>query len=149
MEPQWRLLIINGPNLNLLGTRETRIYGSTTLAELEDSCRRWGTDLDASVSTYQSNHEGAIIDRLHLARDDADAIVINAGAFTHYSYAIYDALRAIELPTVEVHISDLSQRESWRRQSVIAPACIATISGRGTHGYRDAIELLVTRLRET
>ena len=145
MQPPSRVLVVNGPNLNLLGTRQPEIYGSTTLSDLEAVCRSWGTKLGVTVDTFQSNHEGAIIDRLHQAREDADAIIINPGAFTHYSYAIYDALEAIELPTVEVHISDISRREAWRQESVIAPACVTTIFGRGTGGYRDAVRHLVFR----
>ena len=145
MQPPSRVLIVNGPNLNLLGTRQPGIYGSTTLADLEATCRTWGTELEISVVTFQSNHEGAIIDRLHQAREDADAIIINPGAFTHYSYAIYDALEAVAFPTLEVHISDVTRREAWRRQSVIAPACVATIYGRGVGGYRDALRHLVFR----
>lgn len=139
------VLVVNGPNLNLLGTRRPDIYGSTTLPDLETACQTWGERLDIAVDTFQSNHEGAIIDRLHEARKDADGIVINPGAFTHYSYAIYDALEAVGLPTVEVHISDVTQREAWRQQSVIAPACVGTIFGRGTDGYRDALRHLAFR----
>ena len=145
MQPPARVLVVNGPNLNLLGTRRPDIYGSTTLADLEAACRSWGTELGVTVDTFQSNHEGAIIDRLHLAREDADAIIINPGAFTHYSYAIYDALEAVELPTVEVHISDVTRREAWRQQSVIGPACVATIFGRGIDGYRAALRHLIYR----
>lgn len=142
MDIQPTVLVINGPNLNLLGVRRPDIYGSTTLAELEDLCRVWGADLGMQVSTFQSNAEGAIIDRLHQARQDADGVIINPAAYTHYSYAIYDALEAIGLPVVEVHISDITKREPWRRQSVVAPACLTTISGRGIDGYRDALHHL-------
>jgi 3-dehydroquinate dehydratase type II len=145
MQSPSHALVINGPNLNLLGTRRPDIYGSTNLADLEAACRTWSTELGIQVDTYQSNHEGAIIDRLHRAREDVNAIVINPGAFTHYSYALYDALEAVEIPTVEVHISDVTRREAWRQQSVIAPACVATIYGRGTDGYRDALRHLVYR----
>jgi 3-dehydroquinate dehydratase type II len=145
MQSPSRVLVLNGPNLNMLGTRQPDIYGSMTLADLEAACRVWGAELGVTVDTLQSNHEGAIIDRLHLAREDADAIIINPGAFTHYSYAIFDALEAVELPTVEVHISDITRREAWRRRSVIAPACVRTIFGRGTIGYRDALRHLVFR----
>ena len=145
MQSLSRVLVINGPNLNLLGTRRPEIYGSTTLDELETSCRAWGTASGITVDAFQSNHEGAIIDRIHLAREDADAIIINPGAFTHYSYAIHDALEAAEKPTVEVHISDITSRETWRSQSVISPVCVATIYGRGIGGYRDALRHLVFR----
>lgn len=140
-----RILVVNGPNLNLLGARQPDIYGSATLTDVEDACRAWGASLNTTVDTFQSNHEGSIIDRLHQARGEADGIIINPGAFTHYSYAIYDALAAVELPTVEIHISDITRREAWRQQSVIAPACVATIYGRGTDGYRDALRHLVYR----
>jgi 3-dehydroquinate dehydratase type II len=145
MKTMSRVLVVNGPNLNLLGTRRPEIYGSTTLPELEDACRAWGAALNITVDTFQSNHEGSIIDRLHQAREAVDGIIINPGAFTHYSYAIYDALEAVELPTVEIHISDITRRETWRQQSVIAPACVATIYGRGTDGYDDALRHLVYR----
>jgi len=145
MQTPSRVLVVNGPNLNLLGTRRPDIYGSETLADLEAACRLWGAELGVTVDTFQSNHEGAIIDRLHEAREDADAIIINPGAFTHYSYAIFDALEAVQLPAVEVHISDITQRETWRQQSVVAAACVATIYGRGTDGYRDGLRHLVYR----
>ncbi len=139
-----RIVIINGPNLNLIGTRSPEIYGSTSLKELEDMCRSWASDLGATVETYQSNHEGDLIDRLHAARD-ADGVVINPGAFTHYSYAIRDAIEAIGIPTVEVHISNVRDRESWRQISVVSDVCVTTIFGRGITGYRDAIRHLVAR----
>jgi len=101
------VLVINGPNLNLLGTREPDIYGSTTLSELESLVKQWGADRDLEISCYQSNHEGEIIDRLHAARHTADGLVSNAGAFTHYGHAIHDAIVATELPAVEVHISNV------------------------------------------
>ena len=136
------VLIINGPNLNLLGSREPEIYGRTTLAELNASCVEWGRDIEVEVTTFQSNHEGEIIERIHEAASHSDAIVINAGALTHYSYAIYDALVAVALPTVEVHISDIQTREEWRRHSVVEPACLAQISGQGLDGYRQALGIL-------
>jgi 3-dehydroquinate dehydratase type II len=139
-----RVLVVNGPNLNLLGTREPDIYGSTTLGELDDMVRSWGIDAGVSVETFQSNHEGALIDRLHDARD-FDGVILNAGALTHYSYAVHDAVVAIGVPTVEVHISNIKAREDWRRHSVTAPACVATIYGRGIEGYRDALRHLVWR----
>ena len=136
------VLVVNGPNLNLLGTREPDIYGTTTLPELDAMCVEWGAGLGLTVSTFQSNHEGEVIDRIQAAAGDADGIVINAGAFTHYSYALYDALVAVALPTVEVHISDIHAREDWRRHSVIQPACLAQISGEGLDGYRRALAIL-------
>jgi len=138
------IVIINGPNLNLLGTRSPDVYGSTSLTELEDMCRAWAADEGGTIDAYQSNHEGDLIDHLHAARD-ADGIVINPGAFTHYSYAIRDAIEAIGRPTVEVHISNISDREHWRRTSVVSDVCIATVFGRGVEGYRDAIRHLAAR----
>lgn len=135
-----KVLILNGPNLNLLGSREPEIYGTTTLAELDDMCVEWGRELGIEVSTFQSNHEGELIDTVQ--RSDADGFIMNAGALTHYSYALYDALVAVGTPTVEVHISNIHAREDWRRHSVIKPACLAQITGEGLHGYRHALEAL-------
>lgn len=138
-----RILILNGPNLNLLGSRDPEMYGSTPLSELEEACRKWGVRLGVEVETFQSNHEGDLIDRIHRARGDTDGLIINPGALTHYSYALHDAIEAVGLPTVEVHISNIEEREEWRRLSVIRPACVHTIYGRGTDGYRWAISHLV------
>lgn len=139
------VLVINGPNLNLLGSREPDIYGSTTLSELDALVAQWGEDRGLEVSCFQSNHEGEIIDRLHAARHTADGLIINAGALTHYSYAIHDAIVATELPAVEVHISNVKAREKWRSQSALAPACVHTIYGRGIEGYRSALDHLIHR----
>lgn len=130
-----RIAVVNGPNLNLLGTRQPDVYGSTTLERLVRLLTAWGRPVAAEVSHFQSNHEGEIIDHLHSLRGLADGVVINPGAFTHYSYAIADAIEAVELPTVEVHISNIMKREEWRRHSVVSPACVATIYGRGVEGY--------------
>ncbi len=140
-----RILIINGPNLNLLGSRDPDLYGTTTLAELEALCEQWASVHSLEVETFQSNHEGALIDRLHKASGVVDGVVINPGALTHYSYALHDAIEAIELPVVEVHISNVKERESWRSHSVVSPACVYTIYGRGIDGYRWAIDHLVHR----
>lgn len=137
------VLVINGPNLNLLGVREPDVYGSTTLTELDAGVVAFGAELGLEVETFQSNHEGAIIDRFHSARSTHDAVILNGGAFTHYSYAIHDAIVASELPTIEVHISDIYAREEWRRTSVTAPACVYAIVGRGIRGYEDALRRLV------
>ncbi|WKZ82680.1 MAG: type II 3-dehydroquinate dehydratase [Acidimicrobiia bacterium] len=137
-----KVLVLNGPNLNLLGTRLPQVYGTATLGEVEDRCRRWGEELGIEVDAFQTNHEGALIDRIHDAIGRYDALVINPGALTHYSFALHDAIEAAALPTVEVHISDISQRENWRSVSVIAPACIATVAGMGIAGYRNALEIL-------
>jgi 3-dehydroquinate dehydratase-2 len=141
-----RVLVLHGPNLNLLGTRQPEIYGTTSLLDLEERCRRWGDDLGLEVETFQSNHEGDLIDRIHAAMGRCDGLVVNPGALTHYSYALLDALTASNLPAVEVHLSDIDAREPWRAISVIRPACFAAIAGKGADGYREALELLAARL---
>jgi 3-dehydroquinate dehydratase-2 len=138
-----RLLVINGPNLNLLGAREPGVYGAGTYAELLELIRGAAAERGVAVCFFQSNHEGAIIDELHSAVGVYDGIVINPGAYTHYSYAIYDALRAIAVPAVEVHISDITAREPFRRVSVTAPACVAQIYGEGFYGYIRALDNLL------
>lgn len=137
-----RLLIINGPNLNLLGSREPETYGSETLDDLERTWRRHATRLGISIATFQSNHEGKIIDAIQGTRGRFDGIVINPGALSHYSYAIYDALVAVGVPTVEIHISNIYERETWRHTSVTGEAAIDVIYGRGTQGYLHAIDLI-------
>ena len=137
-----KFFIINGPNMNLLGKREPALYGDQTYDALckliEDHAARRGH----SVDFFQSNHEGAIIDAIQSAPTVYDGIVINPAAYTHYSYAIYDALRAISVPAVEVHISDISARESWRKNSVTADACLCSIIGHGLAGYTEAMDYL-------
>lgn len=140
------VLVIHGPNLNLLGTRRPDVYGDFTLGDLEARCRGFGEALGITVSTFQSNHEGEIIDRLHASIGTTDGVILNPGALAHYSYAIHDAAESIPAPVVEVHISDISSREEWRRTSVVSPACIATISGKGIDGYREALETLAGML---
>ncbi len=140
-----RIAVINGPNLNLLGVREPEVYGRETLDQLDERVVEWGRRLGVEVTTFQSNHEGAVIDRIHAARTDADAIVINPGALTHNSYAVHDALLGVALPAVEVHLSDIHAREPWRAISVIAPAVVRSVFGRGVAGYHDALRLLVNR----
>ena len=142
-----RFLIINGPNLNLLGTREPDVYGSATLHELEAQWRHHGAKSGVGIDAFQSNHEGGIIDELHGSGVRHDAIIINAGAYAHTSYAIHDAIVAVGKPTVEVHISDIHDREPWRATSVLEPATLRMISGRGTRGYLDAIDLLLAQLQ--
>ena len=141
-----KVLLIHGPNLNLTGMREPGIYGTDTLASINadvvQKCERLGMD----CSVFQSNSEGALIDRIHAAREDCDAIIMNAGAYTHYSYAIRDALAAVKLPAVEVHISNVHQREEFRHRSVTAPVCVGQICGLGTQGYLLAIEALAGRV---
>ena len=130
-----RVLVIHGPNLNLLGTREPHIYGTTTMAEIDGNLVRLGSELGVDVECMQSNHEGVIIDALHGARGRIDAVVINPGAFTHYSIAIRDAIATVELPVVEAHLSNVHKREEFRRQSVLAPVCVGTIAGFGADSY--------------
>ena len=139
------VLVVNGPNLNLLGEREPSIYGSATLRDLEREVRAHARKLRLRVRFFQSNHEGAIIDELHRQRRWANAIVINPGAYTHYSYAIRDALAAVALPAIEVHLSDVAAREPWRAISVVRDVCSDTRAGRGINSYLDALDLLVQR----
>ena len=134
--------VINGPNLNMLGVREPDIYGKGTYDELCREITRQATQHGDRVDFFQSNHEGALIDTIQSAQGNYDGIVINPGAYTHYSYAIYDALRAVTVPAVEVHLSDIENREPFRRISVTAPACVGQISGHGFAGYMEAMELL-------
>lgn len=129
------ILVIHGPNLNLLGTREPDVYGTATLAQIDAEIEATAAALGARVRIVQSNHEGAIIDALHSARGEFDRIIINPGAFTHYSYAIADAVSGIGIPTIEVHLSNIYAREAFRRTSVIAPVCAGSIAGFGTQSY--------------
>ena len=138
-----RLLVINGPNLDLLGFREPEVYGSTTLADLDDQITAWGAGMGVDVQTEQSNSESRIIDLIHVF--DGDGIVINPGAFTHTSRAIADAIKGVDAPVVETHISNIREREPWRAQSVIAEACVRSIYGRGITGYRNAMRHLLNR----
>jgi 3-dehydroquinate dehydratase-2 len=140
------VVVINGPNLNRLGLRQPEIYGSVTLSQVEQMLVARGAELGWAVETYQSNHEGDLIDRIHAAADqDADGLILNPGALTHYSYALLDALQSVDLPAVEVHISDIDNREEWRRKSVTSEACVATLKGKGVQGYIEAIEFLAAR----
>ena len=139
---------MNGPNLNMLGVRDPAIYGSDTLASIEQMVVDYGRDRGVEVECFQSNHEGALIDKLHEAHGKFDGIVYNPGAHTHYSYALHDAVECIDVPVVEIHISDISKREEFRRTSVIAPACIAQVKGMGKDGYLRALDILVERWEE-
>ena len=141
-----KILVIHGPNLNLLGTREPEVYGSATLEEINGRLRAYAADKGIEVRTFQSNHEGAIIDAIHQAVGWADGLVINFGAYTHYSYAIRDAIAAIGLPTVEVHLSNVQAREGFRRLSVIAPVCLGQITGFGWQSYVLGLEALLMKL---
>lgn len=129
-----KIIVINGPNLNMLGKREPTVYGNNTLEDLENYIRNEFKE-KIDVEFFQSNYEGAIIDMLHRANDEFDGVVINPGAFTHYSYAIHDAIKSIKTKVVEVHISNVHQREDFRQKSVTAAACIGQISGLGFYGY--------------
>ena len=137
-----KLLVINGPNLNLLGLREPAIYGSQSFAALQDFIRAAAAEAGVEVTLFQSNHEGAIVDKIQSAYGTADGIVINPAAYTHTSVAILDALKAVNLPAVEVHISDVNSREAFRHVSYAGMACIATYAGYGFEGYKMAIERL-------
>lgn len=138
-----KYLVINGPNLNMLGVREPGIYGNSTLADLEAMMREKATELGVSLEFFQSNHEGAIIDKIHASMGNFDGIILNPGAYTHYSYAIADALGSVDVPCIEVHISNIHKREEFRRISVTAPSCQGQISGLGFYGYICALEALV------
>lgn len=138
-----KLLIINGPNLNLLGTREPGIYGNVDYAGLCQIIKEEAARLGVEVEFCQSNIEGELINAIHGAKGTADGIIINPGAYTHYSYAILDALYAVQIPTVEVHISNVHKREEFRHTSVTAPACVGQIAGLGIYGYIAAMGFLV------
>ena len=142
-----RILLVHGPNLNLLGEREPAVYGRTTLAEIEARVAVRAAARGATVACFQSNHEGALIDFLHAERRTAAGVVINPGAYTHTSYALRDAIAAVALPCVEVHLSDIATREPWRRVSVVADVCIAQVKGKGPAGYDDALDLLLDAIR--
>jgi 3-dehydroquinate dehydratase-2 len=136
-----RILLLNGPNLGRLGLRQPEIYGSTTLAEVVEAARERATRRGSTLEAFQSNHEGALIDRLE--QRDYDGIVINPGALTHYSYALHDALVASEKPAIEIHVSDIHAREPWRRVSVTRPAVSDTVIGKGWQGYLEAVDRLI------
>jgi len=137
-----KILVINGPNLNMLGIREPQIYGNKTYANLCKMIEDYASEKNIVVKLYQSNHEGDIVDEIQNAYDVFDGIVINPGAYTHTSVAILDALKAVSIPAVEVHISDVDEREEFRRISYVRLACKATISGKGFNGYLEAIDIL-------
>ncbi|HHT54531.1 MAG TPA: type II 3-dehydroquinate dehydratase [Clostridiales bacterium] len=141
-----KLLVINGPNLNLLGIREPEIYGNKTLADLERELREYCAGKDIELEFFQSNHEGAIVDRIQEAMGRCDGIIINPAAYTHTSIAIPDAIRASGIPAVEVHLSDIGSRESYRRISYTTDACVAVISGRHFEGYKEAVDIFRKKL---
>ena len=137
-----QVAVLNGVNLNALGERDPELYGGLSLRELETRIYEWGRGLDLSVRCLQTNHEGQFIDWCHDARRWADGVIVNPGAWTHYSYAILDALEVLQVPVVEVHLSDITKREKWRRTSVIEDVVTARVIGKGPDGYREALELL-------
>ena len=140
------VLVLNGPNLNMLGKRQPEIYGRESLADVEKACRAEAARLQLTVEFAQSNHEGVLVDLIQAAREKNSAIVMNAGAYTHTSVALLDALNAAELPAVEVHLSNIYKRESFRHRSYISPAAIGVIAGLGTQGYLLALQALARRL---
>lgn len=143
-----RVLVINGPNLNLLGTREPEVYGSTTLADVENGLRAQAAALGLDIDCFQSNHEGAIVDRIHQARSEGvDFVLINPGAYTHTSVAIRDAFSGVAIPFVEVHISNVHKREAFRHHSYLSAIAEAVMAGFGTQGYGLALQFVAQRLR--
>ncbi|MCP5086644.1 MAG: type II 3-dehydroquinate dehydratase [Rhodobacteraceae bacterium] len=141
-----KILILNGPNLNLLGTRQPEVYGTTTLKDIEVMCRSRADKLGATVEMRQSNHEGELIDWIHAARDRFDGLVINAGAYTHTSIALMDAISSVAIPTLELHLSNIHEREDFRRVSYIGKVAFDLVMGHGADGYPMAIERMVSHL---
>ncbi len=144
-----KLLVLNGPNLNLLGLREPAIYGGEDYAALCEKIRAHAAARDVEVEIFQSNHEGVLVDKIQEAYGRADGIVFNPAAYTHTSIALLDALKAVGIPTVEVHLSAVEEREEFRRVSYVRAACVATVSGKGQSGYLEAIDILLDHLRKT
>jgi 3-dehydroquinate dehydratase-2 len=140
------VLVLNGPNLNLLGTRQPEVYGSVTLSDVENLCETHGKSLGIKVDCLQSNHEGVLIDAIHAAKGTHGGIVLNAGAFTHSSIAMMDAIASVELPVVEVHLSNIHAREEFRHKSFIAPVALGQIAGFGANGYLLALDALAAHL---
>lgn len=141
-----RIEVMHGVNLDQLGRRDPEVYGELTLTQLEHRIATAASELGLTTRFFQTNHEGDFVEHLHRLEGLADGIVLNPGAWTHYSYAIRDALEVAALPAVEVHLSDIERREEWRRRSVIAELCIARVAGRGPDGYREALERLKVEL---
>lgn len=147
MSAHHRVEVMHGVNLNQLGRRDPGHYGSITLDQLEQEIERWGKELGMVTTFFRSNHEGAFVERLHLLDGMSDAVILNPGAWTHYSWAIRDALEVTGLPAVEVHLSAVEEREEWRQLSVLDGLVEAKISGKGADGYRDALQLIAELLR--
>jgi len=144
-----KILVMHGPNLNLLGTREPEIYGHTTLADINEMIKQRAVEADIMAETLQSNHEGVLVDALQQAKTNGYSfIILNAAAFTHYSIAIRDAIAAIEVPVIEVHLSNIHQREEFRHHSVISPVVVGQICGFGVDSYMAALEVVIRRLQE-
>ena len=141
-----KILVINGPNINMLGIREPDVYGNNTFSDLLNLLEETAVALNIEIEQYQSNHEGDLVDKIQWAYGKVDGIVINPAAYTHTSIAILDALKAVAIPAVEVHISDVDSREAFRQISYAGMACVKTIKGQGLAGYREAIEFLVQKL---
>lgn len=139
-----KVLLLLGPNLNLVGIREKEIYGETAADAIEQSVVAYGKEIGIEVDVYQSNWEGAIIDKIHEARIKYDAVIINPGALTHYSYAIRDAIAGVSIPFIEVHMSNIHTREEFRHKSVTAPVCVGQIAGFGAKGYNMALDYIKT-----
>ena len=146
-ETRLRILVLHGPNLNLLGTREPGIYGTTTLAEVNEALQRSAEQFGIEVRTLQSNHEGDLVDAVQEARSWADGILINPAAYTHTSVALRDVISAVGLPTVEVHLSNIHAREPFRRRSLVAPVCVGQVAGFGAASYLHGLQALVGHLR--
>lgn len=140
-----KIMVINGPNLNMLGKRDAEHYGSDTLPVIERKLSQKAKALGCELIFFQSNHEGAIVDYLQQEAAGADGIIINPGALTHYSYAIRDAIKAVGIPTVEVHLSDIEKREEFRKTTVIREVCLGQVKGMGSRGYVEALEMLLSR----
>lgn len=143
----YKVLVLHGPNLNLLGTREPDVYGAVALDEIDRRLQETASEHDVELQCHQSNREGVLIDAIHEARGWADGIVFNPGAYTHTSYALRDAIAAVGLPTVEVHLSNVDAREGFRRRSVIAPVCVGKVAGFGWYSYRLGLEALLQTLK--
>lgn len=143
------ILLIHGPNLNFLGRRNPKHYGTLTLPKLETLVKSEAKKHGCVIKSFQSNHEGELIDYIQKNSPSAKGMIINPGAFTHYSFALHEAIQDAEIPAVEVHLSDISKRETWRRNSVTAPACIAQLSGKKEKSYTEAVKLLVKKIHRT